>query len=209
MKYKIAGVIEKDDAGYFLRKYQWKNLVVSILVMASLFAGCAPKVRLIDVAAKNDVATLTQMLNKTNSQKDLNEALVAAVMKKSHDAMVLLFEAGADPNAVQGNTPLNIATSAPFSPDLQTVQALLNHGADPNLPDSTGQRPIHMILYEYERHKKLDIVSALLAAGADPKAKDHRGKSAIQIAEEKELNEVLELFDSFSNGNLGASKKGS
>ncbi len=163
-------------------------------VLVSIFAGCAPKARLIDVAAKNDVATLTQMLKKTNPQKDLDEALVVAVMKKSRDAMDLLFEAGANSNAVQRNTPLTIATAAPYSPDLETVQALLNHGADPNLPDSTGQRPIHMIVYEYERHKKLDIVSALLTAGADPKAKDHRGKSAVEIAQEKGLNDVLELF---------------
>ena len=52
---------------------------------------------------------------------------------------------------------------------LQPVERLLEHGADPNAGSSTaGARPLCRSLAETPASRDLDITQALLSAGADP-----------------------------------------
>ena len=49
----------------------------------------------------------------------------------------------------------------------QALQALLAAGADPNLPDPQGRRPLHLLLWLVDDLPP-EAAKALLAAGADP-----------------------------------------
>ena len=61
--------------------------------------------------------------------------------------------------------------------DLEVVNTLLNRGADPNVEDKMGRRPIHFALY-----RTLNLVKRLLEAGADLLGKDLMQRNALHFA---------------------------
>lgn len=84
-----------------------------------------------------------------------------------------LVAAGADVNrtGLKGWTPLFGAAGG--SPELAI--ALLEAGADPNIPSASGTAPIHLAV----RQRQVETVAALLAHGADPDLLDEGGQSAL------------------------------
>ena len=79
--------------------------------------------------------------------------------------VVLLLEAGADPNARNdwGGTPLHRGV---YNSNPVVTAHLLAAGADPNIRDNDGQTPLHGAV----SFGKRVLVSMLLDAGADPSA---------------------------------------
>jgi hypothetical protein len=61
---------------------------------------------------------------------------------------------------------------------IDVIQALVKHGADPNAADKSGVAPIHRAV----RCRCLGAVEALLAAGADSRLKNGSGSTPLHLA---------------------------
>ena len=97
-------------------------------------------------------------------------ALIAEVLSSDDDAAIDSLNNGADPNAVAqnpssdlGNVPLPLLIHAIRSGNEKIVKALLDHGANPNVRDSSDTTP----LSDAVPWNRTAIVSDLLAHGAD------------------------------------------
>ncbi len=102
------------------------------------------------------------------------------------ESVIYLLAQGANPNlrcasAVESTLHSAIRVDIP-----QIIQALLDHGADPNALDSNGQSPLHVGNQDV-RHAK-----ALLAYGANPNLPDAQGKRPIEGASWNVLEYLLE-----------------
>ena len=85
--------------------------------------------------------------------------------------------------------PLHLAVE--HGRDLESVNALLAAGADPNARDSGGRPPLHLAV---EHGRGLESVNALLAAGADPNARDSDGRTPLQVASVRNVVGVVEAL---------------
>ena len=140
----------------------------------------------------------------------------AAAIARHPELTRLLLEYGADPNDEEtpyhvpetyDNTVLKILLdSGKLNPvsltwlllrktdwhDLNGVQLLLDHGADPNSMTRFGGNALHHAL---RRDNRLSIVQLLLDHGANPTLQNSRdGRSAIAIAAHRGRSDVLDLF---------------
>lgn len=122
--------------------------LLTALLLAPL-ALAAPVHPTIDAAiAKGDLADVRlhlaadpQSANK-GGKPTSRPPLEQAVLRKKPDIVILLLEAGANPNSTNASkrTPLHLAVDR-NSPEI--VTALLKAGAKPNLLDQDGWTPLH------------------------------------------------------------------
>ena len=92
--------------------------------------------------------------------------------------ILLLLEAGADPNVTEGDTTFLLKVMRWDEPDLSEVVAvLLERGAKVNARDSIRRTPLH-----YAVGKGPRVVKLLLEAGADVNAQDQRGITPLHMA---------------------------
>lgn len=103
------------------------------------------------------------------SQRVGGGVLYDAVLQQNATMVELLLERGADTQFVLLRGPVGDTTAlglavAHREPRLETVQALLRHGADPNYAPGDAQPPLLLAL----RRQRFDFAIALLNAGADP-----------------------------------------
>jgi ankyrin repeat protein len=78
-----------------------------------------------------------------------------------------------------GNTPLHLAVGQYYSyAPSNTVQILLDAGADPNQKNDNMESPIHMMEYGFTPDA-IDVVPILLNAGADLEARDNLGRTVL------------------------------
>ena len=78
----------------------------------------------------------------------------------------------------KGNTYLMVA-AVNYKEDI--VKLLLLNGADPNIGDKTGVRPL-AYLFLKEKESREDIIKLLLQYGADPSIQDKPGQNAFDFA---------------------------
>lgn len=163
----------------------------SVLVFglgAALVAGaCAggSGTPLAQAAARNDVATLRQLLSEGHTTDDdpgSGTPLIWASRAGSIDAMNLLLASGADVNRASPTgdgwdaTPLQHAILARQP---AAVRFLLDRGADPNL--SAGPRSVAPLLLAAGDTDPA-ILKLLLAHGADPTVEDEHGVTPLARA---------------------------
>jgi ankyrin repeat protein len=94
-----------------------------------------------------------------------------------------------------GNGPLYDAIAAG---DARTVKQLLAAGADPNSSaapltltrTSTRRYMVPPLIYALRRNAP-DVALALVQAGADPRARDLDGKTALRLADEQHMPDVV------------------
>jgi len=126
-----------------------------------------------------------------------NASLVHEISSKNYDEMLLLlYSNGFDINAVDsaGNTPLNKACD---HQDKDKMKALLALGANPNIANHYGRRPLDTIMdhYSYSYSDHSEIIGMLLSKGANP---DLSPLPAMQCAP---------MHIAARNGNLGTLKQ--
>ena len=96
------------------------------------------------------------------------------------EMMALLLERRADVEARdhRGRTPLELANSVHSGSReaIQCTRMLLQHGADANITDGDGKRPLHLV------QKGVRSAIVLLAFGADPNGRDHSGRTPLHEA---------------------------
>jgi ankyrin repeat protein len=114
-------------------------------------------------------------------------ALHVAAAAYQRDIAQKLIALGADVRARnrRGAEPLLYAAvgepgSATWDPRAQaeTIACLIAAGADPNVEDASGTRPLHRAV----RTRCATAVRALLEGGADPRKKTRRGSTAMRLA---------------------------
>ena len=85
-----------------------------------------------------------------------------------------------------------------FELQADQVDALVRHGANPNLADEYGDRPLHTAIH-LETH---ELVTALLEHGADPTLTNGEGQTALEYAlsygNDKTINSVISVTNNFS-----------
>lgn len=131
-----------------------------------------------------------------------------AIIAGDYKAVVQEIENGVDINEKNeiGRTPLMYAAGAInsdsdvvnvkrgykkyFPENTVILKALLDAGADPNIPDSGGATPIFDAAY----HNRIGTTWLLLMYGADPSIKDEYGYTAMYYAEFHGYTEMVELL---------------
>ncbi|KAI1883597.1 hypothetical protein AGOR_G00233210 [Albula goreensis] len=106
------------------------------------------------------------------------DELASAAATGDTEHVGILLQNGTDVNAVNsfGQTPLQVMMMG----NTAVAQLLLEHGANPNVPDShTGATPLH----DAAREGFLDTVAILIQYHADIDAKDFQGRRPADLAE--------------------------
>ncbi len=98
----------------------------------------------------------------------------------------ILVRAGADPTGGARSRALSAAVA---SGDLPAVQASLKAGADPDVGDDEGKRPLEVAI----RAKRRDLVEMLIAAGADLNANQNAsGYTPLRLAITTDQIEIVQ-----------------
>ncbi len=176
-------------------------------------AGCA----LLRACAEDNVVRVRELLAQSNNSLvafkdyDRRTALHVAASEGKTELVVLLLDAGANPNPSDrwGGSPLDDATRCRYPEvaellrqrggragvgdqsaalleavglgNLELVNSLLADGANPRAIDYDSRSPLH--LAARDGHK--DVVRALLAAKADPNDADRWNQTPLEYARHK------------------------
>lgn len=122
-----------------------------------------------------------------------------------------LIATGADPNRPSySRTPLSLA--AGHCGDVEITRLLLDAGANPAgegwSPFSKLPRPKGGLAYYgnaiHEATEKgfTEVVQLLCSRGADPLARNHEGKTALQIARERGLADIVPFLEQYEQSNV-------
>jgi cytohesin len=106
------------------------------------------------------------------------------------DAVAVLLEAGADPDAQAENPPVRPLHSAAAAGNTDAIRLLLHAGADPNSRQTGGLTPLHAAAALDDQ----ETVALLLRYGADPALRDDDGADAIGFARSRGATAVLALL---------------
>jgi ankyrin repeat protein len=115
-------------------------------------------------------------------------SLIEAILRNEEAIMERIL--AQDPEAVNRIGPDGIAPLHLSMDDPQTLEFLLNHGADPNVPFSDGESPLQRAVQD----KDLRVIELLLSAGANPDSLDERGRSPLYDAIQTGNQEILGLL---------------
>lgn len=119
------------------------------------------------------------------------------------DTAQFLLNLGASMNkcADNGRTPLLVLSSLAVAPHsgLIVAKELLARGADPNIPDTMGQTPLHLAARCWWDEGARD----LMQAGANIEATDHTLSTPLHVATREGFPQMTELFLS-KNADCGA-----
>jgi ankyrin repeat protein len=107
----------------------------------------------------------------------------------------LLLDHGADPRTMIAR-PWGLSGSALHVACHQAnpwlVEVLLRYGADPNMPDSLGQTPLHTATTFANAHSTgRQVIELLVSAGANPRAVCYRGLQPSMYSMDKTVLETL------------------
>ncbi|KAM7469129.1 hypothetical protein LguiA_007312 [Lonicera macranthoides] len=125
---------------------------------------------------------------EVNSQSDSGSPLIWAAGHAQPDAVKVLLENHADPNAETDDdiTPLLSAVAAG---SLTCLQLLIQAGANVNV-SAGGATPLHIAADQGD----LEIINCLLKARADANATDEDGTKPIQVAAARGNREAVEIL---------------
>lgn len=124
--------------------------------------------------------------------------LHTAAMREYIPAIDALIKAGADVNAriTDNTTPLLATLSMTRGPDNiqslhNTVQKLLDLGADPDIKNYDGQTALHLAV----KRNDPALLRILLAKRPDPFIKNNAGQKAVDLARNAQIREQLESYE--------------
>nr|CAN69337.1 hypothetical protein VITISV_032631 [Vitis vinifera] len=142
-------------------------------------------------AGIGDIELLRFLLSKgvdIDSQSDAGTPLIWAAGHGQHDAVKVLLEHHANPNAETDDniTPLLSAVAAG---SLACLELLIQAGARVNII-AGGATPLHIAA----DIGSPEIINCLLKAGADPNVTDEDGQKAIQVAAARGNRGVVEIL---------------
>lgn len=133
---------------------------------------------------------LIRSLLQRGADPNRGDVLLAALLRSAIDVAELLVQAGADVDRLgrSGEPPL-VALSRWGRGAM--VEWLLAHGADPNQRAVTGETAL---LAAARRGLPARTVAKMLECGADRSPRDSRGRSALDLAAERDLHDLIGLL---------------
>ena len=163
-------------------RLMWRWIATVMLCAAPCLAAGPPDTRLVEAAAKADVAQVRALLRQGADVNapygDGATALHWAVHRDDQEMANLLIRAGAAVDASNdlGATPLWLAGQ---NGSAALAERLLTAGANPNVALASGETP----LMAAARSGDARLVELLIAAGADVNATEKRqGQTALMWA---------------------------
>ena len=149
----------------------------------------------------NDTAVLGIVLRAGISPKNFMAPLVGAANYRSYETVKMMVENGADVNEqiagsdlklLNGITPLMLVV---LNQDKESLNYLLDHGADPNKRHWRGYTVLMMLQQSHEDQP--EMTKALLDHGADPNAKAIDGTDALYFAMKKGNTESVKIIQKY------------
>ncbi|XP_061095927.1 cyclin-dependent kinase 4 inhibitor C [Conger conger] len=137
--------------------------------------------RLTSASARGELTRLQVILQ---NGADVNERNVFGrtalqVMKLGNPAIAeALLQANADPNVRDPLGGLTVLHDAARDGYADTLQMLVNHGADVNIQDNDGNLPLHLAA----REGNSDVVRFLIQRTTEPMQQNLGGKTAYDLA---------------------------
>jgi len=168
---------------------------VSVVLRNSL-----PNLDLFEASAAGIKTRVEEILNDDpeavhSRAPDGFSALALAAFFGHPELVELLLARGAEPNRPARNalavTPLHAAAACRDADRaLPMVAALLAAGADPDVAQQGGWRPLH----QAARHGPIELVRLLLDHGADPAVQSDDGMTPLAMAEAAAQQEIAALL---------------
>jgi hypothetical protein len=151
-------------------------------MIASAACGPSPSQPLAAAAVANAADAVRRLLAQGRSADDSDESQLTALMWAARfdavDAMAVLLDAGANPNARDTRNRWTPLLHAIHRQQTKAVELLLSRGVDPNAATPEGVTPLMMAADD----EQPAIVKLLLAHGADPRVTGPRGTTALTQA---------------------------
>jgi ankyrin repeat protein len=155
-------------------------------------------------AARNGCLAIATILLEKGAAVDATDdhtrwtPLLQAADQRHADMVRYLLTRGASVNvrAGYGQTPLTAAilgavfTRGPEGDRDDTVHALLDGGADVDLPGESGWTPLMTAVFQGDAN----LVQLLIRKGADLAIRDAKGKTALDYADEREARELRNIL---------------
>lgn len=123
-------------------------------------------------------------MSRAKDDIDINKKLLYSIDQKDHNGIREALDEGANPNLIVRGMPVLIQAIL-GTEDNEIINYFLQKGADPNLPDVTGDTPlIWTCQYSgtFNLTSLFEIFKTLLIHGADPNAQDNDGQTALLCA---------------------------
>lgn len=148
---------------------------------------------------RNDVAAVTAAARGAElNTRGISDASVLVLalrqLRKTPGQLEViraLLAAGADPNFVASESPLQLAISASSTSGIELVRMLLDAGANPNAPNESGEPAFFMA---GAAGVPADVLQLLLDRGANVQLRDREGGSAVVLAAQTRNWPVLALL---------------
>ena len=74
--------------------------------------------------------------------------------------------------------------------NLKCIRVLINLGADVNMQDEDGQRPLHICACT----NNFDLARFLVKKGANPDLTDHQGRTPVDLTDDFDMIELLMMY---------------
>lgn len=152
-------------------------------------------------AVANDVCVMQSYHISGGIIGGCKTALICAAEKGHLDVVARLLKVeGIKINAVdgRGDTALNLAV---HNGKLEVAKQLIKSGADPNIANENGVRPLLSVVYEYltaeskeDKTQILSVVTSLIAAGADIDAMSEEYLTALAAAIDFNAIEIVRVL---------------
>jgi ankyrin repeat protein len=162
--------------------------------------GARKELDICEATAIGQTERVTELLEQTPAlaqefSPDGFPVLSYAAFFGQPDALVLLLQAGADPNEQARNSmlirPLHAAAAQSDQRIALTItERLLAAGADANVKQQGGWTPLHAAA----ANGNLELIQLLLRHGAQGGTKNDDGKTAFDLATEKQQAEAVKLL---------------
>jgi uncharacterized protein len=181
---------ERGHSPVLIAQYHHRRELVQILLAAE------PELDIFDASSVGRTPRITELLDgdpallNAYSQDGFFPLGLAAFFGHA-EATALLLSRGADITMAARN-PMRIQAlhAAVAGRSFEVVRLLVEAGAGVNGQQQGGFAPLH----EAVNRNDAELASYLLAHGADPRLQNDEGKSAIGLAAEKGLIEMLKLL---------------
>lgn len=137
------------------------------------------------------------------SRSPVRVHLWVQVVKTGHVGLVReLLLAGANPNVADPACGLTVLHDTSRDGFKDTVETLLEHGADANMVANDGNLPLHLAAAEGH----LEVVQMLLGKTENPQLSNNQGATAFQLAAQRgKVDTVQYLLEHFSPRESSAS----
>jgi ankyrin repeat protein len=158
-----------------------------------------PDNEMIEAARDGDVnglhLAILHGLSPDDSGVEFVPAIVVATDYGHRDAVKYLISQGANPNrkARDGRTALAVAAQAGRA---DIAAALLEAGANPNMPAQNRDTPLLIAV----RAHRTAVVQLLIENKADIEETDVTGRSALDLSEEHNFDDITSLLRNAQNG---------